>query len=284
MSNRFAEIANAKWCKICNTSIVQGEEHPDLNAHIQQKLEDIKAAEKTAQVEQSLQAKSILIPVSSNDMLSHIGRQGSPETLCGRLITDIYRPSTTSLVCDVCAELSKGVSFLVNSKNQRTSSYQKIAQRVTDTCECGNDDNGNWDVNDVPGSSSELTATCGSCGAKYSVSSTDIDEYNSGTGQHTWIHQLGPRISANYTRDGYKIADDGFTVVTNEVNEEFDPFTYTRFVTANEYDLDETVELTSTDDEIVYLGSYDFDEPVQFTAHWLEEDNEEPLFLPNDEL
>lgn len=221
MGNRFSEISNAKWCKICSVNVVDGAEHPNEDAHLEAQIAEMNANVKREAMTKKLTATSSLIPVSSNDMLKHIGQVGSPETLCGRLITDKYRPSTTDLVCDICANLAQSTSFLVESEDDLDSLRENASKIVT---------------------------------------------------------------AMNYTRDGFKIDDDGFTVLTSESEEEgsYPLFSFDRYVVAalemEEVDADEPV------DEIVYLGSVEDDEPIQFTAHWLEEDNEEPLFLPNDEL
>lgn len=216
MGNRFSEIANAKWCKLCNVNVIEGSEHPDENAHLVAQLEQIKKMESDSIVAKKLTATSSLIPVSSNDMLKHISQIGSPETLCGRLITDKYRPSTTDLVCDVCADLAGSTSFIVESEE--------------------------------PSSLGQVTAT-------------------------------------NYTRDGFKIDDDGFTVLTNDnENDLFSGFTFDKFINTSAFEFGESDSSEEPVEEITYLGTIEDEEPIQFTAHWLQEDDEEPLFLPHNEF
>ena len=224
MGNRFSEINNSKWCKLCNLNVVEGEEHPNEEAHLSAEYEAQQLEYRRAALEKRLSETSTLIPVSSNDMLKHIAQPGSPETLCGRLITDTYRPSTTDLVCDICANLASSTSFLVNSDGE---------EGISDS-------------------------------------------------------ELPSITAANYTRDGVKI-EDGFTVLTNEEPDvDFDSFysvlTYEKFANSTEFELEPFEASDSSDEDSEYLSPL-AEEPIQFTAHWLEEDNaEEPLFLPNDEL
>lgn len=232
MSSRFSEVFNAKWCKICSANIIEGEEHPNLDAHNQADQAQVAAAQQQEVLSKKMQATSRLIPVSSNDMLKHIAQPAAPDTLCGRPITDVYRPSTTDLVCDICADLSVSANFLVETKEILTSVKEKEEEYPITS---------NFNVTAV-----------------------------------------------NYTRDGQKIDEDGFTVITNDNEtsssnfDSFYPFTYEKIMTTTASEFDEG-DLEEPYDEIVYMGM--FDEPIQFTAHWLEEDNEEePLFLPNEEF
>lgn len=66
---------------------------------------------------------STYLDVSSNDMLRHKSLPSAPETLCGKIITDIFRPSALDTdgwgykaECDICITLAGGNTF-VNEAN-----------------------------------------------------------------------------------------------------------------------------------------------------------------------
>lgn len=125
MSSRFSEISNSSWCKTCNVQIMPGETHPNIEAH----LEEVAELEKNSSIlNKKLNATSTFIPVSSNDMMRHVALVASPETLCGKIIVDKYRPSTTDRVCDVCAELSAEANFV--KTEEKAASIAKSASTI----------------------------------------------------------------------------------------------------------------------------------------------------------
>lgn len=126
MSTRFSEISNSSWCKTCNVQLLPGQNHPNLAAH----LEEIAEAEKISSIlDKKLNSTSSFIPVSSNDMMRHIALVASPETLCGKIVVDTYRPSTTDRVCDTCSQLSSDVNFV--KTEEKTASITKEAINYT---------------------------------------------------------------------------------------------------------------------------------------------------------
>lgn len=133
MSTRFSEVANSRWCKTCNVQILPGDDHPNLEAHLAE-IKTIEAANEA--ITKKMTATSTFIPVSSNDMMRHVALSSSPETLCGKIVTDTYRPSTTDRVCDVCAELASDANFVkttdeADDDSLRTASVEKEAINYT---------------------------------------------------------------------------------------------------------------------------------------------------------
>lgn len=254
MSTRFSEVSNSSWCKICNVQLLPNQDHPNLEEHLKQITA---AAEAQSVLDEKMKATSTYIPVSSNDMLRHVALHDSPETLCGKIITDVYRPSTTDKVCDTCVELSSHGNFV----KTETEEPQVFTASVT-------------------------------------------------------------KKAINYTRDGLKI-EDGFTVITSEEAENL-PFLDRNKVKVARYDCAECKEKTYFErlascescgefkcvacmdtignflgvcakcanvDEIEIAGEtledpIDNDESFRLLSRLLTEEEEEadPLFLPQDEI
>lgn len=53
-------------------------------------------------------AMGAYIDVLSNDMLKHKSLPSSPETLCGKIVADRFRPSAIDEMCDICMTLGDG--------------------------------------------------------------------------------------------------------------------------------------------------------------------------------
>lgn len=71
----------------------------------------------------SSEGMSVYIDVLSNDMLKHKSLPSSPETLCGKIVADTFRPSAIDEMCDICMTLGDG---FVNEA--------KTAMRADDDC------------------------------------------------------------------------------------------------------------------------------------------------------
>lgn len=56
----------------------------------------------------SVDGMSPYIDVLSNDMLRHKSLPSSPETLCGKIVADVFRPSAIDEDCDTCMTLGAG--------------------------------------------------------------------------------------------------------------------------------------------------------------------------------
>ena len=188
--------------------------------------------------------------VISNDTLNHKALEGSPETLCGKLVIDTRSPrevpeldNTTfgPLTCDVCETLSGGGSFIKENVAKITE-----AGRACPHCEDGFDSSGNmcwncggsgWltegddfddyysdltgiDTDDLRGTKVAGEEKCDNCGESTGgISKTVGNEQHcmncvlAPTSKNTEYKEAGWKTATNWTRDGTPI-EDGFTVIT----------------------------------------------------------------------